>query len=192
MSIRLLSASHLTERLALGLVSEREQAFYLAAGFILWLLPTYLLVIPAPNAYAWLVPLGLWFYELLLLFLVYVFGVLYCLGKCQVEPRKNFLVDFSCLYAPISLVTLVIVWGIFHIYASLIPWWVQKLTFEDQPWWLGLFYSERFLDLMRFLAMVAVNFFVFIRLGTYMERASKLRLSANPRLQSDAAQAPRA
>jgi hypothetical protein len=176
MSIHLVSASRLSEQLASKGVSEREQAFYLSASFILWLLPGYFLVVPAPNVFAWSLPFGLWFYELVMLILIYTFGVFYCLGKCRAEPRKNFLIDFSCLYAPVSLTTLVVVWGLFHIYASLIPWWLQKQTFDSSPRWLELIYSARFLDLMRFFAIVAINFLVVIRVGNHMARVSNLRL----------------
>jgi len=58
--------------------------------------------------------------------------VFYCLARCRVAPKTNFLIDFGCLYAPVSVTTLLIAWGIFHVYASLIPWSLQGLTFESQ------------------------------------------------------------
>src|SRR5688500_15394047 len=106
MNIHLLSARRLGDDLSKAAVSPNEQAIYLSASFVLWLIPGYLLIVPAPNVEAWLVPFGLWFYEALALLLFYVFGVRYCLARCRVEPRKHFLIDFSCLYAPISLTTL--------------------------------------------------------------------------------------
>jgi hypothetical protein len=36
-----------------------------------------------------------------------------------------------------------------------------------------------FSDLMRLLAVVAANFFVIVRVGTYMEKVAASRLSAN-------------
>jgi len=180
MVLHLLSAERLSKRLSAGEVSPQEQAFYLSASFVLWLLPVYLLITPAPNLQVWSIPFGLWFYEAGALVMIYVFGVLYCLARCNIEPKKNFLVDFSCLYAPISLTTLVVVWGIFHIYASLIPLWLQKLSFDSPPRLLEFIYSARFFDLMRFLAIVGATFSVMVRIGNFMERVSKLRLSAKP------------
>ena len=179
MTLHLIRARLLAHRLAAGHVSSREQAVYLSAGFILWLLPGYLFVIPPPNPSVWSVPFGLWFYEALALTIVFILGVFYCLARCRIDANRNFLIDFSCLYVPISLTTLLIVWGIFHIYASLLPWWLQSLRFESQPYLLEFMYSARFFDLTRFLANVSVTFIVFIRVGSEMEQVSRLRMSAN-------------
>jgi hypothetical protein len=192
MTLHLISAQRLGNRLSAGTVSPQEQAIYLSASFILWLLPGYFLLVPPPNPQAWSIPLGLWFYELGALVLIYVIGVQYCLGRCRVEPRKNFLIDFSCLYAPISLTTLVAAWGAFHVYASLIPGWLQWVSFPEPPRFFELLYSARFFDLMRFLATVGATFFTLIRIGNHMERISRMRLSANPALNPDAAPSPRA
>ena len=192
MNVHLLRARRLGDELSKGAVSPNEQAIYLSASFILWLIPGYLLIVPTPNVQAWLLPFGLWFYEALVLLLVYIFGVRYCLARCQVEPRKHFLTDFSCLYAPISLTTLLVVWGIFHLYASLVPWWLTGLTFDSPPpRWVEFIYSARFADLMRFFAVVAVSFFTLVRVGNHMQRVSKLRLSANSTVERDGLQAAR-
>jgi hypothetical protein len=180
MILYMFSAKRLGKRLGAGSVSPQEQAFYLSMSFILWLLPSYLLITPGPNVQAWSIPFGLWFYEAGALILIYVFGVLYCLARCRVAPKKNFLIDFTCLYAPISLTTLVIVWGVFHIYASLIPLWLQKLSFDSPPRLLEFIYSARFFDLIRFLAVVGTSFLVLVRTGNHMELVSRIRLSAKP------------
>ena len=184
MTPNLFSAMRLDERLAAGVVSPKEQAFYLLASFILWVMPGYLLIAPAPNVSAWSIPFGLWFYEVGTLVVIYVFGVSYCLARCRVEPKQNFLIDFSCLYFPISLTTLIMAWGAFHIYASLIPIWLQKTSFDSPPRMLELIYSPRFYDLMRFMTVVGTAFLVLLRTGNHMERVSRLRLS-NTNIDSD-------
>ena len=186
MALHLLRASPLSEQLASGKVSARDQAFYLSGSFIMWLLPGYLFIIPPPIANVWPIPFGLWFYEAFAMLVIYVFGVSYCYARCHVEPRRNFLIDFSCLYAPISVTTLLIVWGLFHLYASLLPWWLQKQTFDSPQRFFEFIYSARFFDLMRFFAMVSASFFVFVRVGNHMERLSNRRLSANPTADTDA------
>jgi hypothetical protein len=186
MTLHLLSAERLGKRLGAGEVSPQEQAFYLSASFILWLLPGYLLLTPPVDVHAWPIPFGLWFYEAGTLVVMYVIGVLYCLARCHVEPKKNFLIDFSCLYAPISLTTLVVVWGIFHIYASLIPNLLQRVSFDSPSRLLDFIYSARLFDLMRFLAVVGATFLVLVRVGNHMELVSRLRLSANPTVDPDA------
>jgi hypothetical protein len=61
-------------------------------------------------------------------------------------PRANFLVDFSCLYAPVALTTSIVVWTVFHVVATLLP----------------LFY-------------LAATMVIFWRVGAHMERLSGLR-----------------
>jgi hypothetical protein len=191
MKLHLLSARRLGEKLAADEVSPQEQAFYLAASFVLWILPYYLFVVPPPVGDAWPIPLSLWFYETVTLVVIYIFGVLYCLARCHVEPRWNFLIDFSCLYAPISLTTLVAVWGAFHVYASLAPWILKRVTFETLPGFLVFIYSLRVFDLIRFAAVVGVAFIIFVRIGNCMQHISRLRLSANHTVDADAQPAAR-
>lgn len=179
MALHLVRATTLGNELAGHEVSSREQALYVSASFVLWLLPGYLFIMPPPNPSAWSVPLSVWFYEAFALLLIYIFGVLYCLGKCRVKPERNFLIDFSCLYTPISISTLIFVWGAFHLYASLVPWWLKTLSFDGRPHLLEFLYSARFFDLMRFFAVVGGAFIIFVRIGLHMERISRLRLSAN-------------
>ena len=179
MSLHLVRSRLLGEELARDSVSAREQASYFAASFILWLLPSYLLLVPPPNWLAWSVPMGLWFYEGFMIGLIYYFGVLYCFSKCSVDPKRHFLIDFSCLYTPISATTLLLVWGAFHVYASLIPLLLQPISFDSRPYLIEFIYSDRFLDLMRFFAVVGVTFITFVRVGHEMRRVSNLRMSAN-------------
>jgi hypothetical protein len=179
-ALHFIRARPLGEELAKDAVSAREQASYFAASFILWLLPGYLLLVPPPNFAAWSIPMGLWLYEGFALVLLYYFGVLYCLGKCRVNPRRHFIIDFSCLYTPISLTTLLLVWGLFYVYAALIPWLLQHLSFDSRPYVIEFLYSARFFDLMRFAAVVGVTFIVLARIGRHMQRISELRMSAMP------------
>jgi len=189
--VHLISARRLSQELGAGAVTATQQAYYVVASFVLWLALTYLLIVPPPNPRIWPLPLGLWFYEGILLVLVYIFGVLYCLGKCRVDPKANFLIDFSCLYTPISLTTLIAVWGLFYIYAFFIPWLLRDLRTESPMIVLQIAYSPRFFDLLRFLAVVGTAFLVLIRVAHHMERVSRLRLSANPTVEWDAPQAAR-
>ncbi len=176
MPVHLLRAKPLVEELASDAVSARDQAVYFAASCVLWLLPGYLFIMPAPNFDAWSVPFGLWFYELFALGAVYVLGTFNCLSQCRVDPRRNFLIDLSCLYVPVSLTTLIAVWAIFHVYAWLIPWWLTSLTFANRPpYAIELLYSARVFDLLRFLAVVGGVFIVFMRVARHMDRVSELR-----------------
>lgn len=186
MALHFVSARRLAAELAEGKVAPQEQALYLAASFVLWALPTYLFIVPPHVANAWAFPLGLWFYEAFALVAIYLLGVFYCLQRCHVEPRRNFLVDFSCLNAPISLTTLVIGWGVFYVYAGLGPWLLHGLTFDLKSPFLEFIYSARSFDLVRYAVVVGMAFAVFIRTGNWMKRISRHRLSANHTVDADA------
>jgi len=128
-------------------------------------------------------PVGLWLYEFALLTLFSVFGVFYCLEKCRVDARRNFLIDFLCLSTPVTVTTLAAVWGTFHLFATFLPWWLQLEHLDSRPNWVNLFYSNRFFDLMRFFATVFATFLIFLRVGNHIERVSTLRESANDAVQ---------
>jgi hypothetical protein len=163
MAIRLISAKRVGEDLAAGRIAAGDQSLYLTASFLIWMIPAYLFLFPAPRTidpdFFW----GIWLIELALLVLFCIVGIGFCLRNCRIDPQRNFLVDFSCLNAPISFTTLAIVWGGFHLLAA--PWFS----------WLE---SPRAYDVVRLLASVAAVFIVFLRIGRHMNRVSLLRNSS--------------
>jgi hypothetical protein len=190
MTIHFFSAKKLRARLALGAVGAREQAFYLAGSFIVWIVPGYLFLIPAPSGINQTWFYGMWFYEFALSVLIYAVGIYFCLAKCHVHPKRNFMIDFGCLYFPVSVTTLLVTWLLFHVIATLLPWSLTQLSFDVEPTqWFLLLTSARFFDLMRFLAVVGAAFAVFYRIGRHMEHVARARASANPALNTDAGQA---
>lgn len=170
MAIKLISARGVGDDLAAGRITAREQSLYLIASFLIWIVPAYLFLFPAPRTndphFFWLV----WLIELALLILFCVVGIGYCLGKCRVDPTRHFLVDFSCLNAPISLTTLTIVWGGFYILTE--P--VFALLSGTFPWLT----SSRAYDIVRMIASAGAVFIVFLRIGRHMNRVSLIRESA--------------
>ena len=178
MAIRLISAKGVGDDLAAGRITAREQSLYLIASFLIWIVPAYLFLFPAPRTndpqFFWLV----WLIELAFLILFCVVGIGYCLGKCRVDPTRHFLVDFSCLNAPISLTTLTIVWGGFYILAE--P--VFALLSGTFPWLA----SSRAYDVIRMFASAGAVFIVFTRIGMHMNRVSLIRESSNNTVERDA------
>ena len=161
-------------------------------GFIAWLAAFYLFLIPATLVeeppFSW----WAWWTEFFFLILIYITGISFCLRKCRVDPRSNFLIDFTCLYAPISLTTLPVVWGIFHLLTS-VPWALNRhdLLPEWLPWipWLG---STRVYDVFRLLTYVLTVFVILLRVGEHMEKVAELRESANPLMQPTGRERPAA
>jgi hypothetical protein len=175
--MRLISAKDVGDDLAAGRIPAREQSLYLIASFLIWLVPAYLFLFPAPRTqddphFFWLV----WLIELAFLILFCIVGIGFCLGRCRVDPTRHFLVDFSCLNAPISLTTLTIVWGGFYILTE----FVFALLSGTFPWLT----SSRAYDVVRMLASAGAVLIVFLRIGKHMNRVSLIRESANVRAPS--------
>jgi hypothetical protein len=180
MTIRLFSAKGVGDDLAAGRVTARKQSLYLTASFLIWIIPAYLFLFPAPRTndpqFFWWV----WLIELALLVLFCVAGIGFCLRKCRVDPTRHFLVDFSCLNAPISLTTLIIVWGGFYLLTEGVFSLLTGMTVEQDPSrqfaWLA---SSGVYDVLRLLASAGAVFIVFLRIGKHMNRVSLIRESAN-------------
>ena len=168
MTIRLISAKRVGDDLAAGRITAREQSLYLIASFLIWIIPAYLFLFPAPRTddpqFFW----GLWLVELAFVILFSSVGIGFCLRKCRVAPTRNFLVDFSCLNAPVSLTTLTIVWGAFYILTEI----VFGLLTEGLT-------SPRTYDILRLFASAGSVFIVFLRIGKHMNRVSLMRETAN-------------
>jgi hypothetical protein len=174
MTLRLISAKAVGEDLAAGRITAMEQSRYLTASFLIWLIPAYLLVLPAPRTndpqFFWWVSL----IELVLLVLFCVTGVAFCLRRCRVDPKRHFLLDFSCLNAPISLTTLAIVWGGFFVLTEGVVWALSGTLEQNPSHWIA---SSRVYDVLRMLASTGAVFLVFLRIGKHMQRVSLLRES---------------
>jgi hypothetical protein len=164
-SVRLISAKRVGDDLAAGRVTAGEQSLYLTASFLIWLIPAYLFLFPAPRTndpeFFW----GIWLIELALVVLFCTVGIGFCLRKCRVQPARHFLVDFSCLNAPISLTTLTIVWGSFYLVA-------------EGASMSGALASSHAYDVLRLFASAGAVLVVFLRIGKHMSRVASLRQSA--------------
>jgi hypothetical protein len=175
--IRLLSATKVAEDLAAGRVSAYDQALYLALGFCVWNAAYYLFIIPSSVTegpfYWWT-----WSIEFFFVILLNLTGVMFCLRKCRTSPKKNFLIFFICLYLPVSLSTLAIIWGAFHLIWTL-PFWLLKPPMPEwillMPW-LGSLHAY---DVVRLFGYVGTVFVIYLRIGAHMERLSTMQESAS-------------
>ena len=183
MRIHIFSARRLAEALAAGRVSAHEQALYLALSFCVWSVVFYLYVVPPPLAegriFWWL-----WSMEFFFVILFNITGVLFCLRKCRVEPKKNFLIFFSCLYLPVSLSTFAVVWGAFHLLTT-VPWMLAR--YGMLPGWFPEFAwlsSVPTYDVLRFFLYIGTIFVIFLRTGEHIGRIADLQESANSGVQA--------
>ena len=187
MTVRLISAKGVGDDLAAGRITAAEQSLYLTASFLIWMIPAYLFLFPAPRTndpeFFW----GVWLIELALLVLFCIVGIGFCLRKCRVDPKRHFLVDFSCLNAPISLTTLTIVWGSFYLLTESVSSLSSAMTSAQDPSrWFPWFASSRVYDVVRMFASAGAVFIVFLRIGKHMNRVSLIRESANYTVERDA------
>jgi hypothetical protein len=161
MAISLINARRAGDDLAAGRVSASDQSLYLTASFLIWLVPAYLFLFPAPRTadpeFFWTV----WLAELAIVVLFCIAGIGYCLRKCRVDPARNFLIDFSCLNAPVSLVTLLVVWGLYYLVEAAFA--LVKVE------------SSRAYDVVRLFASTGAVLVVFARIGAHMSRVASLR-----------------
>jgi hypothetical protein len=160
--IHFLRTSRVANDLAARGVSPGEQAGYLIISFLAWTVPFYLYLIPAPRAEDSRFAAWMWLVEFVLVVAIFIGGVHYCLRKCRVDPPANFLVDFSCLYAPVALTTSIAIWIAFHV-AALLPWFSSAYAY----------------DVLRLAFYLAATLVIFWRVGEHMERLSGMRQAAH-------------
>jgi hypothetical protein len=175
MPLQLINSDRLVAELAAGDVSEKEQAQYLVTSFVAWIIPAYLFLIPSFYSKDRTFTLALWAYEGVMLVIIYVVGCFYCLRNCTVDPRRHFLKDFGCLYAPISLTTLAVVWGAYHAFVIVMGVLTNNGTASEVAWVLRFLYSERFLDVLRVVCTTGVTAIVFYRIGRKMAAVGDMR-----------------
>ena len=184
MRLHLLSAKAVSEDLATNSVGAREQALYTAVAAVTWLLPYYSFVVPPYSSDTSYWFYTMWTYEALMMILLNFAGAFYCLRRCRVRPAQNFLVDLTCLSAPIALTTIIAAWTIYHFVVRGGYELASKLTFAEQPpQWLSLLLSRHFLDLLTYMTTVGILVIYFHRVASHMDDISLKREVANKSLQ---------
>src|SRR5882724_167613 len=116
--MHLLRTHPLVQELALGEVDPQEQAGYVLAGLVVWILASYSGLIVAGSP-AWTLPSIL---EATALLAISVIGVVRCLDAAGGRQNQRFLVEFTCLSVPITVSTLSVAWGVY---------WIATVAFRD-------------------------------------------------------------
>ena len=117
--MHLLRATPLISPLARRAVGAREQARYLLASFLVFSIPGYAGVMPSSGAgYTWVIAFEAWFY-----IAIAVFGVMAARDAAGGEKNPDFITEFTCLYVPVAITTLVPVW---------IAYWLLVWLLQDQ------------------------------------------------------------
>jgi hypothetical protein len=171
MRLHLFNARRLAEDLAAGRVSPRQQAYYLAISFVAWLIPYYFAIAVLPASFASPFATALYWAEFAMLVLINMVGVFYCLRQCRVDPGRHFMVDFGCLYAPVTIVVLAATWGAFHAGA----WLLLRFMSGGGDFDTASYLHARLHDVLRYLTIVGQVFLIYAVVGHYMRRAAELR-----------------
>ena len=108
MAMRLFNARKLALELAEGSVSNRAKGHYLFAGFALWLLINV-------TGFASMSPLWTWMslVEVAALLIVTLLGLQSAYDAAGGDDNPDFVVQFTCLYVPVSITTTLFFWGIY-------------------------------------------------------------------------------
>lgn len=98
----------LIAKLAAGQVSNTEKAYYLLASFLMFTLAYYSGFVSGNQV--WTLPSIL---EGLAIAGITVLGVVKAFDASGGEEGADFIAQFTCLYVPISITTLLVVWSLF-------------------------------------------------------------------------------
>lgn len=176
MSISLFRPSKVVEDLAMDRVDARDQALYLIASFLWSVIPYYAFLVPQistrDETWFW----GMHIYEFVVVAAIYVAGTLYCLRCCTFEPKRHFLKDVTCLFVPVSIISMLIGWGAFYAVAGGSRLLLSQMTFYSDPGpWLRLLFSTRATDTLRFVTLAVVISTMFFWTGRLLAEVATRR-----------------
>lgn len=106
--MHLLRTRPLIAKLAAGQVSNTEKAYYLLASFLMFTLAYYSGFVSGHQV--WTLPSIL---EGLAIAGITVLGVVKAFDASGGEEGTDFIAQFTCLYVPISITTMLVVWSLF-------------------------------------------------------------------------------
>jgi hypothetical protein len=117
--MHLFRATPLVAPLAKREVGGREQGWYLLASFLAFSIPGYAGLMPSSGpGYSWAIGFEAWFYVA-----IATFGVITARDAAGGESNRDFITEFTCLYVPVAITTLVPVWG---------AYWLLVWQLQDQ------------------------------------------------------------
>jgi hypothetical protein len=108
--MHLINAKKLAVELGRGEITLRDKGYYLFAGFVMWLLI-------GASGFTTLSPMWSWtsFIETAALIMVYLIGFSYVYEAAEGDQNPDFVVQFTCLYVPVSITTVAFVWSFYWI-----------------------------------------------------------------------------
>jgi hypothetical protein len=125
--MHLLRARPLIPVLASGALSAEQRAYYLLASFLVFNLAYYSGFVTSGSA-PWTFP---YIAEALAVVVINIVGVVAAFDASGGKKNKQFISDFTCLYVPVSVTTLLVFWG---------AYWIIHMAFHEAV--MGLAQSD--------------------------------------------------
>ena len=116
--MHLLRTRPLVNALAGGDIPAEERAYYLLASFLVFNIAYYSGFV-ASGTVPWTPP---YIAESLAVILINIFGVVATFDASGGKSNKQYIIDFTCLYVPVSVTTLLAFWG---------AYWVLRIGFHE-------------------------------------------------------------
>lgn len=116
--MHLLRTTHLVTQLSRRAVSNEERAKYLLASFLVFNV-VYYSGLAVGTAAPWSMPSVI---EAIAVVLINVVGVVKGFDASGGKENPDFVVEFTCLYVPVSITTVATVWGCY---------WALRLGFHE-------------------------------------------------------------
>jgi len=180
MSLRLLNAKKLAIELGREEVSPLDKGYYLFVSFVAWL-------VVGASGFTVVSPLWTWmsFIEVASLIVVHLLGFSYAYRAAGGDENRDFVVQFTCLYVPVSITSLLVVWGIY--WGILYGFQESLVALSDSHFQFALNLSHMGSDLFDALAMLAViimNVVIFYRITKLLEIARAVAQSQSLTVQA--------
>ncbi len=116
--MHLLRTHPLVNALASGDISAEQRAYYLLASFLVFNI-AYYSGFAASGTEPWTLP---YIAEALAVILINIVGVVATFDASGGKSNKQYINDFTCLYVPVSITTLLAFWGVY---------WVLRIGFHE-------------------------------------------------------------
>ena len=158
--IRLFNAKRLAEELRRKQVGPKAKGYYLVAGFIALTFFYYSNLMSSNPPWTLLS-----IYEGLAAIVVMIVGFAKCHDAAGGDENPDFVVEFTCLYTPVSITTILAVWGVYWVAVLGFREYILGLSNSHLPFAQDLLrFGTNFFGLITFLAVIAVQLVTFYRI----------------------------
>jgi hypothetical protein len=162
-------AKPLVRILAHDQLSAEQRAQYLLAGLLIYTVATYSGLLVGGTT-PWSLP---YVVEAVVVVAVAVLGVVRAFDASGGAKNSRFIVDFTCLYVPVSISTLVVVWGAYWLLRLAFGAYLDDLSRSDFQFALNL--SALGMDILVFMSFVAIILVQVITFARIVSLLGKVR-----------------